>query len=140
MTDQLSIIRRPAGATAPDDTGRHAVPLVSAFFKLAEAWRLNQDQQAVLLGGPSRGTLANWKKGRPLSLSRDQLDRISLVFGIHKGLALLFADSDGRARWLNSANSDPPFDGLSPLGRMLAGGIGDLMAVRRYIDAWRGVK
>jgi hypothetical protein len=42
-------------------------------------------------------------------------------------------------RWLTSANQDLPFGGRRPLGRMLRGSIDDLYAVRRYLDAWRGV-
>jgi hypothetical protein len=43
-------------------------------------------------------------------------------------------------RWLKSANTDIPFGERSPLDRALRGSINDLYAVRRYIDAWRGMK
>ena len=71
---------------------------------------------------------------------RRTLERISLVLGIHKGLKLLFADEASGMRWLTSPNRDLPFGGVSPLERALRGSIDDLYAVRRYVDAWRGMK
>jgi hypothetical protein len=60
--------------------------------------------------------------------------------GIHKGLKLLFADEASATRWLTSPNRDLPFGGISPLERALRGSIDDFYAVRRYIDARRGMK
>jgi hypothetical protein len=33
-----------------------------------------------------------------------------------------------------------PFGGKSPLERALSGSVNDLYVLRRYIDAWRGMK
>ena len=109
------------------------------FLALAESWRLTVDQRCILLGAISRPTYHNWRKGKIGALSRDQLERISLLLGIHKGLRLLFADQASAMRWLTSANRDLPFAGQSPLQRALGGSIDDLFAVRRTIDAWRGM-
>ncbi|MBW7835859.1 MAG: DUF2384 domain-containing protein [Sphingomonadales bacterium] len=113
---------------------------VRLFFKLAELWRLSVDQRRALLGDISRPTYHNWQNGKVGTLSRDQLERISLALGIHKGLKLLFADDAGALRWFTSPNRDLPFGGRAPLERALLGSIDDLYAVRRYIDAWRGIK
>jgi hypothetical protein len=113
---------------------------VRLFLRLTELWRLAVDQRRVLLGDISRPTYHNWQNGKVGALTRDQLERISLVLGIHKGLKLLFADEASAARWLTSPNRDLPFGGQSPLDRALRGSIDDLYAVRRYIDAWRGMK
>lgn len=112
---------------------------VRLFLRLAEHWRLSIEQQRVLLGGISRQTYYNWRDGKVGALSRDQLERISLALGIRSGLKLLFADEASAARWLAAANEDVPFGGVSPLARMTQGSIDDLYAVRRYIDAWRGM-
>jgi hypothetical protein len=98
------------------------------------------DQRRILLGDISRPTYHNWQGGKVGTLTRDQLERISLVLGIHKGLKLLFADEGSATRWFTSPNRDLPFAGRSPLERALGGSIDDLYAVRRYIDAWRGMK
>ena len=113
---------------------------VRLFMRLSNQWRLAVDQRRVLLGDISRPTYHNWQGGKVGTLTRDQLERISLVLGIHKGLKLLFADEASATRWFTSPNTDLPFGGDSPLGRALRGSIDDLYSVRRYIDAWRGMK
>jgi Protein of unknown function (DUF2384) len=113
---------------------------VRLFLKLAELWQLSVEQRRALLGDISRQTYHNWQNGKVATLGRDQLERISLLLGTYKGLKLLFADDAAGLRWLKSANDDVPFAGKSPLDRALLGSINDLYVVRRYIDAWRGVK
>ena len=113
---------------------------VKLFLKLSDLWRLAVDQRRSLLGEISKPTYHNWQNGKIGTLTRDQLERISLVLGIHKGLKLLFADEASAMRWLISPNRELPFGGISPLERALRGSIDDLYAVRRYIDAWRGMK
>jgi hypothetical protein len=113
---------------------------VRLFMRLSDLWRLAVDQRRALLGDISRPTYHNWQGGKVGTLTRDQVERISLVLGIHKGLKLLFADEASATRWLTSPNKDLPFGGVSPLERALRGSIDDLYSVRRYIDAWRGMK
>ena len=113
---------------------------VRLFLKLADQWSLSVDQRLALLGDISRQTYHNWQRGKVGTLSRDQLEQISLLLGTHKGLKLLFSDEAAGLRWFKSANRDLPFGGAAPLDRALRGGIDDLYAVRRYIDAWRGIK
>jgi hypothetical protein len=113
---------------------------VRLFLKLADLWQLSVDQRRVLLGDISRQTYHNWQNGKVASLSRDQLERVSLLLGLHKGLKLLFVDDAAGQRWLKSSNADVPFAGASPLERALCGSINDLFVVRRYVDAWRGAK
>jgi hypothetical protein len=113
---------------------------VRLFLKLADLWQLSVEQRRILLGDVSRQTYHNWQNGKTATLSRDQLERVSLLLGIHKGLKLLFADDVAGMRWLKSANLDLPFTGKAPLERALLGSINDLYVLRRYVDAWRGVK
>jgi Protein of unknown function (DUF2384) len=113
---------------------------VRLFLKLAELWQLSVEQRRALLGDISRQTYHNWQNGKVATLGRDQLERISLLLGTHKGLKLLFVDDAAGLLWLKSANDDVPFAGKAPLDRALLGSINDLYVVRRYIDAWRGVK
>ncbi len=113
---------------------------VRLFLKLADQWLLTVDQRRILMGDVSRQTYHNWQNGKIGPLSRDQLERVSLLLGIHKGLKLVFADDAGAMRWFKSANQDTPFAGGSPLDRALSGSINDLFVLRRYLDAWRGGK
>jgi hypothetical protein len=130
----------PHALRDPKVRERMSPTAVRLFLRLTELWRLAVDQRRALLGDISKPTYHNWQNGKVGTLSRDQLERISLVLGIHKGLKLLFADEASATRWFTSPNSDLPFGGQSPLERALLGGIDDLYAVRRYIDAWRGMK
>jgi Protein of unknown function (DUF2384) len=130
----------PDALRDPKVRGRMSPTAVRLFLRLSELWRLAVDQRRALLGDISKPTYHNWQNGKVGTLSRDQLERISLVLGIHKGLKLLFADEASATRWLTSPNRDLPFGGQSPLERALHGGMDDLYTVRRYIDAWRGMK
>ena len=130
----------PDALRNPKIRERMSPAAVRMFLKLSDLWRLAVDQRRALLGDISRPTYHNWQGGKVGILSRDQLERISLVLGIHKGLRLLFADEASATRWFTSPNRDLPFGGQSPLQRALRGSIDDLYTVRRYIDAWRGMK
>jgi hypothetical protein len=123
----------------PAVRARLSAPAIRTFLNVAAAWALTVEEQRVLLGGPSTSSYHNWKAGRVAALSFDQLERISLVLGIYKALRLLFSDDAAGLRWLKALNREPVFAGRSPLDRMLRGSIDDLYAVRRYLDAWRGV-
>lgn len=124
----------------PADRQRLAGPAIRLFMNVAELWELSVDERRALLGGISRQTYHNWRGASGAVLGRDQLERVSLVLGILKGLRLVFAEDKDGLRWLRAANTDAPFRGSSPLALMTEGGIGDLYAVRRYLDAWRGVR
>ena len=130
----------PDALREPSDRRRLSAPAIRLFFNVAELWDLAVDQRRAILGDVSKQTYHNWKAGKIGALTRDQIERISLVLGILKGLRLVFSDDAAAIRWLKAENRDLPFGGRSPLDRMTAGGINDLYEVRRYLDAWRGVK
>jgi len=134
------IVTPPASLDSAEDRERLTGPGLRTFFNIADDWGITTDQQRILLGGISKSSLHDWKAGNASALSRDQLERVSLVLGIYKAMALLFADGDGGKRWLKSGNTEAAFGGGSPLARMLRGGMEDLYVTRRYIDAWRGVR
>jgi hypothetical protein len=134
-----------ADDTAPPDLGDPAVrarmsgPGFRAFVAVSDELGLSIAQRLRLLGGIGESTYHKWRSQTAKSLTSDQLERISLVLGIFKGLRLLFLDDATSLRWLTAANTDLPFSGDSPLQTMLRGSIDNLYAVRRYVDAWRGV-
>lgn len=117
-----------------------SAPALRLFFRTADLWGLTVDQKRAILGDISRQTEHNWRSGDATTLTRDQLERISLVLGVLKGLRLIFVEDQAGIRWLKSANEDHPFNGRAPLDVMTDGGIADLYEVRRYLDAWRGVR
>lgn len=113
---------------------RAAVP---AFFKLAEAWHLRDDAARQLLGGVSNGVFYQMKSRQRKTLDQDKLTRISLLLGIFKALNVLYsrklADS-----WISLPNSNPMFEGDTPLAYITKGGVPALMRVRQLLDARRG--
>jgi len=110
-----------------------------AFFNIARDWKLGVDEQLVLLGSPGRSTLFKWKAAPDLvTLGRDTLERISYLLGIYKSLQILLPDPAAADGWVRRQNAAPMFGGRSALERMLAGNVGDLLAVRQYLDAMRG--
>ena len=138
VADEIGV---PLSVLADRQVSKQISPTaVKLFFRLAAHWRLSIEQQRILLGSISRLTHYNGGVGWVGALSRDQLEQISLVLGIHGGLELLFADAANAERWFTADNDDVPFGDVSPLARMTQGSIDDLYAVRRYIDAWRGMK
>lgn len=110
-----------------------------AFFNIAQAWGLSAEEQMVLLGSPSRSTFFKWKSApKAADLKRDTLERLSYILGIYKALQILLPDASAADTWVNKPNTAPLFGGRSALERMLGGNIGDLLAVRQYLDSRRG--
>lgn len=110
-----------------------------AFFNIARDWDLSVDEQLVLLGSPGRSTFFKWKAApQSARLSRDTLERLSLLLGIYKALQILLPKASAANAWIKRPNSAPPFGGMRALDRMLAGNVSDLVAVRQYLDAMRG--
>lgn len=126
---------KPARLEAPANL---AVPALRAFFNIADRWELNTAQQRTLLGSPPSSTFFKWKKEQAGSLSRDVLERISYLLGIYKALQILLPDPARADAWIRTPNTAPLFGGKPALERMLAGNVGDLYAVRAYLDAERG--
>jgi Protein of unknown function (DUF2384) len=110
-----------------------------AFFNIARDWNLSADEQIVLLGKPGRSTFFKWRhEPETARLSRDTLERLSLLLGIYKALQILLPQPSAADSWVKRPNSAAPFGGRRALDRMLAGNISDLVAVRQYLDAMRG--
>jgi Protein of unknown function (DUF2384). len=109
------------------------------FFNIAQAWGLTAEEQMVLLGAPSRSTFFKWKSNpQAADLRRDTLERLSYILGIYKALQILLPDASASDAWVKKPNAAPLFGGKRALDRMLGGNVGDLLAVRQYLDARRG--
>lgn len=113
-------------------------PALRTFFNLAKTWKLSEQEQMKLLGLNSRSTLHAWKSGRVSKISRDTLERISYLLGIFKAINILLPDPKRADEWMRLPNKAPLFGGRSALDRMTTGNIGDVYAVRQYLDSQRG--
>jgi hypothetical protein len=110
---------------------------VPAFFKIAEAWQLRDESSRQLLGGISNGVFYQLKSGRKKTLDQDKLTRISLLLGIFKALNVLYSQKLADS-WVHLPNTNPMFEGETPLAYMVRGGVPALIRVRQLLDARRG--
>src|SRR3546814_11370783 len=120
----------------PGERRRLSGPALRLFFRVAELWGLTIEQQKAVLGDVSKQTYYNWKAGKAGVLTRDQIERISLVLGILKGLRLIFADEAVGVRWLKSDHPELPFGRNPPLDRKAHDGINDLNELRPNLDTF----
>ena len=133
----MSAVLNPAAP--PVDTQAMVAAGLRAFARIAAAWGLSIDEQLCLLGQPPRSTFFAWRKQPERAhLSRDTLERLSCLLGIYKALQILLPDAHAADAWVRKPSSAEPFGGRSALDRMLAGNVGDLLAVRRHLDGVRG--
>lgn len=108
-----------------------------AFFRMAHAWKLRDEDARSLLGGISNGAFYNLKSRPAKKLDQDRLTRISLLIGIFKALNILYSRRLADA-WIQLANTNPMFAGATPLHYMLKGGLPAIIRVRQLLDARRG--
>ncbi|MGH9504561.1 MAG: antitoxin Xre-like helix-turn-helix domain-containing protein [Terriglobales bacterium] len=107
------------------------------FFRLADLWNLRDEDARGLLGGISNGAYYSLKRRPSKTLDQDKLTRISLLLGIFKALNILYSKKLADA-WVRLPNSNPMFDGDSPLNSMIKGGVPAMLRVRQLVDARRG--
>jgi hypothetical protein len=109
---------------------------IAAFFKIASAWELKNEDARTLLGSVSSGKYFDLKKSRKGALTQDELTRVSLLIGIFKSLNILFSRKLAN-QWVMRPNSNPMFNNAPPLAVMRSGMPG-MISVRRLLDGRRG--
>lgn len=110
---------------------------LAGFFRLADAWKLRDDEARDLLGGLSSSAFYDWKKNHDRVLEVDRLTRISYLIGIYKALHILYGDRLAD-EWVRLPNRNRIFAGRTPLAYMQAGGLPAMQTVRSLLDARRG--
>jgi hypothetical protein len=129
----------PAGdRREPDVRRRLSAPALRAFFTLTNAWQLSAGDERGLLGWPPPSTFHKYKSGDAGVLSFDTLTRVSLLLGIYKALHILYPEAAFADRWMSISNSNPLFEGRTPLAFCLDAGIDGLFQLRRLLDSRRG--
>lgn len=123
--------------TSKAERERLSPAALRAFFRIMDLWKVRDEDARALLGGLSNGPYYKWKRNPDRTLDTDMLTRVSYLIGIFKALNILY----GRKladEWVRLPNSNPIFDGQTPLAYMTAGGITAMQTVRRLLDARRG--
>ncbi|KUL93636.1 hypothetical protein DK26_22765 [Bosea sp. WAO] len=117
-------------------TQEEAAAMFRAALNLFRLWGVSDEQAAILLDQPVR-SYRRWKAGEIGRIDRDGAARLSNLMGIHKALRLIFREPQRGYAWIKAGNE--AFGGKSALEVMLGGELTDLMRVRRYLDAERGL-
>lgn len=130
-----------------ENRSRLSAAAIKGMVRIAEHWKLRDNDTRALLGGISSGSFYALKSrgGKALDakvpdariLDEDQLTRISLVVGIYKALNILYSQKLADA-WITLPNTNPMFAGNSPLSYVKSGGIPAFLRVRQLLDARRG--
>ena len=107
------------------------------FFRIAERWKIRDEDARELLGGLSSSAYYEWKKNPDRVLDVDRITRISYLTGIYKALHILYGDKLAD-EWVKLPNTNAMFGGRTPLAYMIAGGLLAIQSVRKLLDARRG--
>jgi len=107
----------------------------ACLLDIQESWDLS-DSNIQELARISRSTFSRWKSD-PIKAQwdRDQVERVSYLFSIHRILTHILGEDDAVRHWLRQEQGDAVFGGASPLSRMLCGQVGDLYEVNRWLQA-----
>ena len=114
-------------------------PGLRTFVRIADLWRLSDEERRAVLGQPASMDYHEWldaaRERRSLVLPVDVLVRISAMLGIHQALGVLHRTDGEGASWLRGANRSVVFDGKAPMELVTGGLVEGLLTVRRLLDA-----
>lgn len=119
----------------PDKIARRKQEVaLKAVSRVFECWALT-DQESADLFNVSIATWERMKAGKFRGqLGRDRLTRASLIIGTFKALNTVFHGPIQNG-WPKHINTNPLFNGRTPLTVMIEGGIPAMFKVRNYVDA-----
>lgn len=113
----------------------------SSAFKMGsnilEKWGCSTTQKQAILGIPKSTFHRYQKDPSTVSLSCDQLERLSYLANIHQALRMVFSNPDNVYGFMGMANNNPYFNGASPLSIIASGNFGALYEVFKRIDSLR---
>jgi len=115
---------------------RVARSAIAEFFKVVQAWHLQDSEARQLLDVP-RGEFSLLKRGEKQTLGSDKVARITLLVAIYKGLNILYSRPQAD-QWVRLRNSNLMFNGDSPLKYMINGGADALVNVQQLLGIWSG--
>lgn len=113
--------------------------IASMLMSLFDHWKLTTEEQLDALGfaTSNRAVLGKYRRGEPISASRDTLERAGHLLGIHKNLRLLFPHNRELAyAWMKTRNR--AFDNRTPIEVIREYGFAGLLMVLAYLDRARG--
>lgn len=122
--------------TLEPDLVRHSAAGFRTFLRIAELWRLSDEEQMRILGAHDPATyeeLTVCVRARgAVPLPMDMITRIGCVFSIYASLVTLVSH-ERSADWIHAPNEGSIFGGGSALALMTSGAVEDLDRVARYL-------
>ena len=119
-----------------DARERLSGPALRAFFNIAARWKVRDEDARALLGGVTNGPFYEMKRKPDRIIDTDRLTRVSYLIGIFKALHILHSRKLAD-EWMHLPNSNPIFNGETPLAYIMRGGLPAMQTVRRLLDARR---
>lgn len=110
-------------------------PALRAFFRIAGAWSLDDQEQMCVLGISKIVLLRAWRGGGLTGFNAETLERISLVIGIFKAINTMLPNAGRAHAWMRKSNKAPLLRGQSAVAFIVQGNLNDLRALRTYLDA-----
>ena len=112
-----------------------------AAFKMCnnilDKWESSAAQKQAILGIPRSSFHRYQKDPSTVSLSSDQLERLSYIANIHQALRIVFSNPDNVYGFMGMINNNPYFNGRTPLSIISTGSFGSLYEVFKRIDSMR---
>ena len=133
----LELVKTANLPASPEFSDEETRAMQRAVVNLFDLWEVTDSEACVLLGGIGARTYARWKTGQFGKAGVDLKARLSNLMGIHKALRLLFDAPERAYQWVKRPSE--AFGGRTALDIMLGGQLTDLMRVRHYLNAQRGV-
>lgn len=103
---------------------------LDALARIAERWKLKQQDLPALLGTSPR-TVRAWYKSPPARLDRHVLERVSHLLAIYNALHAIFGMPFAN-EWIHQSNR--AFGDRAPIDLLRSGGFTELVDIRRYLD------
>jgi hypothetical protein len=113
--------------------------IAGMLMRLFDHWNLSTEEQLDVLGfaPTNRAVLTKYRRGEPISGSRDTMERAGHLLGIHKNLRLLFPrNRDLAYAWMKTRNK--AFENRTPTEVIRQYGFAGLLMVLAYLDRARG--
>lgn len=104
---------------------------------ILDKWGCSAAQKQAILGITKSSFHRYQKNPNTISLSSDQLERLSYLANIHQALRIVFSNPDNVYGFMGMTNNNPYFNGRTPLSIITTGSFGSLYEVFKRIDSMR---
>jgi hypothetical protein len=112
---------------------------LQAAINILSKWKCSSSQQRQILG-MKKSAYYNYNDKQSMdgvTLSNDQLERISYILNMHTTLRLAFDNPENIYGFMAMQNFNPHFNGKAPLDLICSGNFGALYETFKRIDSLR---